>query len=269
MPISRSASRSAGGFAGYKAVGSPDPITGLIFPSNGTSNPVAFRWTGTFPDIVPLTVMCKYYPVQQTGYYCTFFHSRTDGSFVATWTYFGCHPYPNPPPDGTAHNWEVSVGGVDDTTDENANSTVVTKGQWYSQASTSRANGGSSSIIDFYWDLDTSSSRIISHTTGATLANDANQPGITFGFSPWTATENLSGRLRGLQIYSAQLSLADIEALHVCESDSEVLAVCASRSITSLWYLNMNPTPTDITDKSGEGHSPSWVNANRPTLWEA
>ena len=35
------------------------------------------------------------------------------------------------------------------------------------------------------------------------------------------------------------------------------------------WYINDNPTPTDVTDKSSAGHDPSWANSNRPTLWEA
>lgn len=270
MPVSRSATRAAGGYANT-AFAPDESITALVFPSNGSS-PVRFRFSGAgnYPDIVPLTVMCKYYPVQQTGYYTVFFHGRTDTFFVADQDYFGCHPYPNPPPSGTAHNWEVSIEGLDDTTDENSNSTTVTKGQWYSQASSARSNGSGQSIVDYYWDLETSSNRLISHTTNfGQLVNAEDDPGITFGCAPWSDNENLSGRLRGIQIYSSQLSLADIEALHVCETNAAVLAVCTARSITSLWYLNMNPTPDDITDKSGNDHDPAWVGAARPTLWEA
>lgn len=244
-------------------------ITALVFPSNGGSA-AAFRWAGTFPDIVPLTVIWRHYPVQQTGYYCTFFHSRTDGDFLATRTYFGCHPYPQGGASGTVHNWEISCQGGDDIVDENSNSTVVTKEQWYAQAASSRHISGSESTVEFYWDLATDSGRWISYTTtDGQLSNDTNQPGLTFGFSPWSPTENLSGRLRGIQVYSSQLSLADIQALYVCESDAEVIAVCGQRGISSLWYCNVNPTPSDITDKSGAGHDPSWVNANRPTLWTA
>lgn len=269
MPISRSAVRSAGGFAGYKAPPS-EPITGIVFPSNG-GTPVRFRFSGTgnYPDIQPLTLLWKYYPVQQTGYYVTFFHSRTDGSFVGDQTYFGCHPYPQGGSSGTTHNWEISIEGMDDITDENANSTVVTKSAWYSQAASTRSNGGGQSIVDYYWDLATSSNRRISHlTVDGQLTNASASPGITFGCASWNNDENLSGRLRGIQIYSSQLSEADIEALHVCDTNAAVLAACTSRSITSLWYLNMNPTPTDISDKSGNGNDPAWVGAARPTLWE-
>ena len=35
----------------------------------------------------------------------------------------------------------------------------------------------------------------------------------------------------------------------------------------SIWYLNVNPTPADIGDKSGRGHHPAWVGPLRPALW--
>jgi hypothetical protein len=212
--------------------------------------------------------MVKHYPVQQAGYYTTFFHGP-DATFTGGLNYFGCHPWPPGGSSGTTHNWEVSIEGDDRTTDANGNSTTVTKDAWYSQAASSRHPDASHSTIDFYWNLAVDSDRRISWTTVNGRLQNAASPALTFGDAPWSpGNECLSGRLRGLQIYNSQLSEADIEALHVCDTNAEVLAVCASRSITSLWYLNMNPTPDDITDKSGEGHNPAWLNANRPTLWE-
>ena len=35
----------------------------------------------------------------------------------------------------------------------------------------------------------------------------------------------------------------------------------------SIWYLNLDPTPTDISDKSGRGNNPDWVGTGRPGLW--
>ena len=35
----------------------------------------------------------------------------------------------------------------------------------------------------------------------------------------------------------------------------------------SIWYLNTNPTPNDISDKSGKGHHPVWVGSKRPGLY--
>ena len=35
----------------------------------------------------------------------------------------------------------------------------------------------------------------------------------------------------------------------------------------SIWYLNVNPTPGDISDESGRGHHPVWMGPLRPALW--
>jgi hypothetical protein len=243
---------------------------GLTFPYNGQLGSTTRLDLGgsNLPDIVPLTLLWKVYPIQQTGYYTTFFHGRTDGGWTSDADHFGCHPYPVGYGSGTVHNWEIAQGGGDDIVDENGNNTTVVKGQWYSQAATTRANGGSSTTIDFYWDLATSSNRIISRDTSSALYNASQTPAVVFGDAPWNPTnECMSGHLRGLQIFNSQLSLADIGALHTCETDAAVLSVCSTRSITSIWYLCMNPTPTDVTDKSGNGRNPAWANANRPELW--
>ena len=84
-----------------------------------------------------------------------------------------------------------------------------------------------------------------------------------FGDNLW-ADERLSGRLRGMQIYSDALSLAQIQARMDLASDVAVVAANPS----SLFYCNLNPTPDDISDKSGSGHNPSWHDsANKATLW--
>ena len=62
------------------------------------------------------------------------------------------------------------------------------------------------------------------------------------------------------QVYSSTLSVADILA----EANSPL---STSLGAGNIWYLNLNPTPTDISDKSGRGHNPSWVGNLRPTLW--
>jgi hypothetical protein len=84
---------------------------------------------------------------------------------------------------------------------------------------------------------------------------------LSFGDAPWAlGSERLNGILRGIQIYSAQLSLSEVL--------SEVSAPLSTPTGSSaIWYLNLNPTPTDITDKSGRGHHPTWAGALRPSLW--
>jgi hypothetical protein len=39
-------------------------------------------------------------------------------------------------------------------------------------------------------------------------------------------------------------------------------------SVRTPWYLNLNPTPTDVTDKSGSGHHPWFPSGNKPTPWQ-
>jgi hypothetical protein len=53
------------------------------------------------------------------------------------------------------------------------------------------------------------------------------------------------------------------------ETDAQVLAVCRDNGMALPWYLNMNPSPSDISDKSGRGNNPAWVGTERPTLWTA
>ena len=138
----------------------PTP-TGLDFPSNDDPDgTVQFRFTSTArPTIVPLSMIWKFRPRQQTGYYTTFFHARGDGTFIGDNTYFGCHPYPKTGTSaGTTHWWEVSIEGADDVTDENANDTTVEYDRWYSQFAVSQ-NVASQGLVDFYYDLDAGRSR--------------------------------------------------------------------------------------------------------------
>jgi hypothetical protein len=259
----------------------PPPIepgaisSGIVFPSNGeggVSN-VRFHLIGAnLPNIVPLTLLWKVAPFQHTSYYTTFFHGRTDGTFVGDNTYFGCHPYPDGGAGGTTHKWEISIEGTDDVVDENGNDTAVVKGTladpiWYSQAAVAQ-NISSEGDVDLWWHLRESISHRINHNlNGSALVNASQSPAITFGDAPWAANnERLSGILRGIQIYASALSITHIVALEALETDASVLAYCTVNSITP-WYVNMNPTPSDITDKSGAGHHPAWVSSDHGTLW--
>lgn len=259
MPLSDELLRfQRGGRAGVP----PTPQTGLIFPGNQDGGgTVRFELLGSAkPDIVPLTILWDFYPIQQTGYYTTFFYARTDGTFADN--YFGCHPYPRGGASGTVHDWEISIDGRDVLGD------IVTKGQWYRQAATAD-NVASAGVVNFYYDLATGLGEVISETLTTALVTPGTAPGIVWGDAPWAPnTERLSGYLRGMQVYNAVLSTTHIASLSVLQTDSAILDYCTSNSITSLWYLNKNPTPDDITDKSGAGHNPTWLNSNRPTLWE-
>jgi hypothetical protein len=88
-------------------------------------------------------------------------------------------------------------------------------------------------------------------------------PALTWGDAPWApGNEVWNGILRGIQIYSTKLSLEDIQS----EARTPLSTAAGANNI---WYLNMNPTPSDISDKSGMEHHPSWVGNKRPALYSA
>jgi hypothetical protein len=61
------------------------------------------------------------------------------------------------------------------------------------------------------------------------------------------------------------------QARDCCRSGAElqwpVSELAAPGSAVKPWYLNLNPTPTDISDKSGSNNHPVWEGADRPALW--
>jgi hypothetical protein len=251
----------------------PLSLSGLVFPKNGDAPGavVSFRFTGAdMPPIQPLTILVKVFPYAQAGFHTTFFHGRSDGNLPSGGgNFFGAHPYPQGGSAGTTHNWEVATNFGDFVTDFNGNDTTVTKDQWYRQAAT--AENAGTGVVDFYWNLGVSSNRLIRANPGAgyVLSNDPTAPALIFGDAPWAPlTERLGGVLRGIQVYTAKLTLPQIEQLSPLDTDAAVLAAASTLGISSsLWYLNINPRPGDITDKSGNGHDPAWSTANTATLW--
>ncbi len=121
--------------------------------------------------------------------------------------------------------------------------------------------------VTFYWDLDHDVTKIIQTVTIDNYCSKfppAN-PALFFGSNLWVVgLEELSGVIRGIQIYSDILSLSDIETEAANDSDNTPQT---SAGQASVWYMNQNPTPTDISDKSGKGHDPAWVGSGRPTLY--
>jgi hypothetical protein len=237
-------------------------ITGLDFPSNGqTSQDIRFRFMGSsLPPMYPATYIWRIKVRPQSGYYTTFFWGQADGGFIAT-SYYGAHPYPdNGLESGRTHKWEVSINGLDVTNDANGHSTQLGYDQWRTQA-LRVFDDGTVKRHEFYWDLSDTSKVIRTSVERNYGASPPFTPALTFGDAPWSVgNERLSGVLRGIQIYSANLSLNDIL--------SEVGAPLSSTAGNSnIWYLNLNPTPDDISDKSGRGHHPSWVGSGRAALW--
>jgi hypothetical protein len=258
--------------------------TGLNFPSNGDSPSgafVAFQFTNPHLNGLPMwgannggvTYMWKYRPRQQAGYYVTFWWSN-NGTFE--WnsgkpdSYYGAHPYPRGGGTGTTiHDWEI--GGLDYGSDfittQTGASKQVVKERWYTQALRITVNGDGTKTARFYIDLpSTAPGDVIQVVSPAYFGSSVPPaPALTFGDSPWFANyqhERLSGVLRGIKIFNRVLSESDTLA----EAASDALVT--SQGAANVWYMNINPTPSDISDKSGRGHHPAWAQpSSRASLW--
>ena len=243
---------SGGGLSGGSSSGGSGgkaPVTGLIFPSNGElgwKETVRFKFTNPL-FIQPATYIWKINLRQHAGYYTTFFWGN-DGEFGGD--YYGFHPYPNPPPSGSAHDWSVAASFTD------KRGSQVEYGRWHTQVARVHPDGRK---FEFYYDWP-DRTKVIVQNFWPWEANGKDIPAnpvLTFGDAPWKQNEEAcSCTLRGLQVYLSLLNMKDIE------SELE-----QPGSVVRPWYLNINPMPDDISDKSGNGHDPVWHSSNRPGLY--
>jgi hypothetical protein len=254
-------------------------MSGLEFPRNEIPRGETVRFKFASPHLrgLPIygpggngvTYIFKVLPRGQTGYYTTFFWGNDDGNGDlgtlfwhngASDTYYGAHPYPDSgTPDGTTHRWEISVNQGDVTTENGA----VDYGRWHTQALRVWRDVNGKKHHEFYWDLPaTDEAHMVTYEAPATYAEtNPPAPALTFGDAPWSPGRELcSCVLRGIQIYSSLLSPTDIQ-----QEIASPLSTTAGGA--SIWYLNVNPTPTDISDKSGRGNNPVWVGPRRPGRW--
>ncbi len=256
------AADAAGNLSGYSNIasattqGTSTAAFGLEWPGDGAIRRMLY-WNNPFP-IYDATYIFKVYPRKKTSgafrYYTTFFWGN-DGSF--TWdggnanTYYGAHPYPIPAPTGPGQ-WEISVYSDDFVT-----GTEVQWDRWYTQAFRAWRESPSITHHEFYYDLPDISKVIKQTIVDSSWANkNPPIPLISMGQSAWglySGDEEFNGIIRGIQIYSGLLSVADIQ--------SEIAAPKSTVAGQNfLWYLNTDPRPSDVTDKKGIGtaHNPSW-----------
>ena len=245
----------------------PFPIYG-----NGTNASGTARGHG-------VTYLMKVYPRQITrdasvagDRYWTFFfwgNSDNDDSTspgqLFSWdsgspnTYYGAHPYPNTPPNGTSSNWEISVYSGD------TQGAAVGYNQWYTQAF--RAWRASSSVCnhEYYYDLDLwvssggTQGRVTAQVSDAGWA-DTNPPipRITMGQAAWLdvpSNEECNARIRSIQFFDQLLSVQDCIDEHATPGSTGVQA----------WYRCINPKSDDVLDRSGNGNHGSWRGTAAPT----
>jgi hypothetical protein len=239
---------------------------GLDFPgSAGVKRTMRFRFTNPLA-IYPATYIWWAFPRRQAGYYTAFFWGNDDGrgdlkTFL--WTpsgdadsYYGAHPYPHPRPHGTNHRWEISVMQVDIVNG------LVEYDRWHLQALRVWADADGKHH-EFYWDLPrTSPNHRVYYRTPPDWGNARPpSPALTWGDAPWAPGKEVwHGMLRGMQVYESCLPVADILR-------EEAMPRSTPEGARSLWYLNRDPTPDDIADRSGRGHHPQWVGLERPRVW--
>lgn len=257
--------------------GSSEAVAGLIFPSNSVAgSDIGIDFTGA--DMVPRlghTIIWKANYAQQTGYYAWCWHVFADNAWHGGSGEYGCHPYPaTGAVDGSGYatggtgssgevHWHEIANGLDKLSDGGSALEVV-KGVWLSQARTCETVG--SNYVHTFWpDIDGNPSFSITWTTSTAPNTGTFGPmKFRFGASPWTASgsanvETPSGTFRHLLQYSRAMTLSEIQAKLALVNDDTADA--------DRWYSNLNPTPADVSDKSGQDHHPSWANANRPTLY--
>lgn len=269
-------------------------ITGLDFPGNSTAgSDIRLLWTGAnLLPRYPHTAIWKAYYKAQSNYYALKWHTPNAGSFDGGNWSLGMHPYPtdglggnwNPvtgqgfPTNSTDHLYEIAIGGSDiiSTPDPGGSGNqkfTVTKGVWVTQAGSVELVSGTTLRHRFYPDLGTYPNGYIEYDWALSNLSSSNPGGeaFLFGASDWRSGIPSAGQndetpncyLRWIKLFDDVLSNADIlsEAAYASEGATTTAGIAA------LWYSNLNPTPTDVTDKSGAGHDPSWANANRPSLF--
>lgn len=269
----------------------PSAVYGVIWPSNpDTNSDVRLNWTGSASvSRTAQTIIWKANYAQQDGYYAVWWRlPDAASSFTATEWHFGTHPWPGSTSvngageatggtgsTGTVHQQEIATIGasVDYLTSPsaaNGGPFTVTKGVWITSAATVEVISGTTLRHTYWPDISNTTSFIRQDRTLASL-NTPTSERVVFGGSPWTAddptsgknSESASGTFRYWKMFSAALSITDIATEAASESDSAV----TTAGIASAFYSNINPTPTDVTDKSGNGNDPAWANSNRPTLY--
>lgn len=266
------------------------PVQGLDFPSNATAgSDIRIVFTGTnYPSRTAHTAIWQWNSDTTNGYRAQTWFSYNDGSFHADAFEFGAHPFPC---DGTFDGSGQALGGTGGSgtvrymehagtpggvdhialpvTPISAISESAGGGTIYTSARTVHIDG-SNLVHRVYKDILSSSDYIEVVITLASLPSPSN-PAFYYGCSDWRANQPSSGQndecpcglMRMLRIFNTALSAADLFA----EASVTNNNAATSAGAASIWYSNISPTPSDVTDKSGQGHHPSWANSNRPSLW--
>ncbi|MGE0790392.1 MAG: hypothetical protein AB7S26_32245 [Sandaracinaceae bacterium] len=206
-------------------------------------------------------------PVRQAGYYTTFFYAASEGTdfydLLGLNGYVGAHPYPfsafggGDGDDFRAHEWEISIDGIDHV------GSLVEYGRVHTQAFRCEvldAAGASQMTLHPSIASDLGEAIEYRHDGAYADAPPHAHKALVFGNAPWWAAhqhERLSGYLRRVKVFRGALSDADLLA----ESLSDTLATDAGRA--QIWWSKISPTsPDDLTSDSVDARG-----ARRTALW--
>lgn len=268
-------------------------INGLEFPSNGDEPEdafVAFQFDNPQNDGLPIwgpgdngvTWIWEYKPLQQSGYYVTFWWSNAapfGTGYPFLWdggnsnTYYGCHPYPTGGgSQNTSHYWELAGmdSGSDNINTLSGSPLTVIKDIWYTQAFRVIVNQNGTKTGRFYINLpETSNDKIIEATASAGWGESVPPyPAITFGDSPWFYSyqhERMSGILGRVKIFNKSLSLDDLK-----KEAADMSALQTEEGRNNIWWGKTSfKSVDDLTCDYGTNRSFHWADTqNKAKLIE-
>jgi hypothetical protein len=215
----------------------------------------------SIPDAYPLTVIMSILPRDKgIAYQTGFFHGIRGIFETATDRFYGAGPYPVFA--ANEMRWEIAINAYDFTGD------LVQYNRWHRLAFVAWADA-SGKHHRFYYDLPDLSKVIASDLHPGYFPSNTSTQTLVFGDAPWdhntgllwgggTGREQLKGLLRRIKVFTTRLSEADLTS----EALADSLVTAAGNA--NIWYLNANPRPDDLTDKSGRGHHFKWLDESHP-----
>lgn len=203
---------------------------------------------------------------QQSAYYAAAWHSQGDGNFSGD-NYYGIHPYPNPPPNGTAHQWEIAIDGQDTVNAIGGSPKTVVKGTTFTQALRVVKNGDGTKTLWFYTALPSVANADVIRYDAGSGSGEGTAPSCTFtiGDSPWYANfqhERLSGTIGPIKLLKEPLSQAEI----LLEAADMTRLVTTTAQNANWWSKKTFTSVDDLTDDFGSGITFHWASATKATL---
>ncbi|HKP96481.1 MAG TPA: hypothetical protein VJ385_12055 [Fibrobacteria bacterium] len=268
----------------------------MNYPGNGTpGGDIGLDWKGpNIPSRINHTILWQWVGRDQNGFFAVAWHANNDGTWhgysqpeYSPMYEFGTHPfpyraeagissdgqatYPSDYKSGNIQYMEIAgliAAGRDFLASPGPGSAYrFVPGHVYKQARTCRVivGGPNNGKLEHLFYVDLPDTTKVIRQVAPSGWPTPNAPVFRFGASPWTGngssnSETPNGILRAFKMFPA-LSTADMLA----ESASDQVNTPATANPP--WYINVNPTPTDVSDKSGAGHHPVWANSNRPSLY--